>query len=86
MVTRTKTESSLGLAAANINQWGAGVPFGDRISTGATRIPYVEIPDSLVDNNGNGIADAATDAPRLHAQRPIRCRTAMRRRGGNALG
>src|SRR5262249_16747478 len=29
MVTRTKTESSLGLASANINQWGAGVPFGD---------------------------------------------------------
>ena len=29
-VARTKTESSLGLASANINQWGAGVPFGNQ--------------------------------------------------------
>ena len=34
MVTRTKTESSLGLAAANINQWGAGIPFGNAIYRG----------------------------------------------------
>jgi iron complex outermembrane recepter protein len=57
MVTRTKTESSLGLAAANINQWGAGVPFGNQLYRGNTNT-YFDIPDSLVDVNGNGIADA----------------------------
>jgi iron complex outermembrane recepter protein len=57
MVTRTKTESSLGLTAANINQWGAGVPFGNRIYRGNSNT-YYEIPDSLIDVNGNGIADA----------------------------
>jgi outer membrane receptor protein involved in Fe transport len=59
MVTRSKTESSLGLASANINQWGAGIPFGGpgTLYRGSTN-PYFEIPDSLVDVNGNGIADA----------------------------
>ena len=57
MVTRSKTESSLGLASANINQWGAGVPFGNEIYRGSTN-PYFDIADSLVDINGNGIADA----------------------------
>ena len=36
MVTRTKTETSLGLAAANINQWGAGIPFGNELYRGNT--------------------------------------------------
>ena len=58
MVTRTKTESSLGLAAANINQWGAGIPFGTQTLTGATRNAYFDIPDSLIDVNGDGVADA----------------------------
>lgn len=57
IVTRTKTESSLGLAAANINQWGAGVPFGNQLYRGTTNT-YYDIPDSLIDVNGNGIADA----------------------------
>lgn len=56
-VTRTKTETNLGLAAANINQWGAGVPFGDEVYRGSTNT-FVDIPDSLIDVNGNGIADA----------------------------
>src|SRR6185436_1392066 len=34
MVSRTKTESSLGLTAENINQWGAGIPFGNQIYRG----------------------------------------------------
>jgi outer membrane receptor protein involved in Fe transport len=57
MVARTKTESSLGLAAANINQWGVGIPFGNQIYRGNSNT-YFDIPDSLVDVNGNGIADA----------------------------
>ena len=57
MVTRTKTESSLGLAAANINQWGAGIPFGNAIYRGNSNT-YFDIPDSLIDVNGNGVADA----------------------------
>jgi iron complex outermembrane recepter protein len=52
MVTRTKTESSLGLTAANINQWGAGIPFGNELFRGSDN-PYYEVPDSLVDN-GDG--------------------------------
>jgi len=52
MVTRTKTESSLGLTAANINQWGVAVPFGNELYRGSTN-PHYEIPDSLVDN-GDG--------------------------------
>jgi len=57
MITRTKTESSLGLAAANINQWGVGVPFGNELYRGNPDT-YLDIPDSLIDVNGNGIADA----------------------------
>jgi outer membrane receptor protein involved in Fe transport len=57
-ITRTKTETSLGLAAANINQWGAGIPFGNDIYRGQPNNTYVNIPDSLIDVNGNGVADA----------------------------
>jgi outer membrane receptor protein involved in Fe transport len=57
MVTRTKTESSLGLSSANINQWGGGIPFGSEIYRGSTN-PYAPAADSLIDVNGNGIADA----------------------------
>jgi iron complex outermembrane receptor protein len=46
MVTRTKTETNLGLAAANINQWGAGIPFGDEIYHGNSNV-YFDIPDSI---------------------------------------
>src|SRR5262249_941344 len=53
MVTRTKTESSLGLASANINQWGAGVPFGDAIYTGNTNT-YFDIPSSVCAAVGPG--------------------------------
>jgi outer membrane receptor protein involved in Fe transport len=60
MVTRTKTESSLGLAAANINQWGAGIPFGTALYRGNSNT-YFDIPDSLIDVNGNGVADAGID-------------------------
>jgi iron complex outermembrane recepter protein len=49
MVTRTKTESSLGLTAANINQWGAGVPFGNNLYRGNPNT-YLDIPDSLLPN------------------------------------
>ena len=59
MVTRSKTEQSLGLSSANINQWGAGIPFGGpgTLYRGSTS-PFFEVPDSLIDVNGNGIADA----------------------------
>jgi iron complex outermembrane recepter protein len=57
MLTRTKTETSLGLTAANINQWGAGIPFGNELYRGNSNT-YLDIPDSLIDVNGNGIADA----------------------------
>jgi outer membrane receptor protein involved in Fe transport len=57
MVSRNKTETSLALTSANINQWGAGVPFGNEIYRGGTST-FQDIPDSLIDVNGNGIADA----------------------------
>ena len=66
MVTRTKTESSLGLTAANINQWGAGVPFGNQLYRGNktySHLPYNEIPDSLIDVNGDGVGDAGDGNP-----------------------
>jgi outer membrane receptor protein involved in Fe transport len=47
MVTRTKTESSLGLTAANINQWGAGIPFGTDMYLGNSDT-YFDIPSSLL--------------------------------------
>src|SRR5205814_8480640 len=46
IVARTKTESSLGLASANINQWGVGIPFGNQLYRGNTNT-YFDIPDSL---------------------------------------
>jgi outer membrane receptor protein involved in Fe transport len=49
MVTRTKTESSLGLTAANVNQWGAGIPFGTALYTGNSNT-YFDIPSSLLPN------------------------------------
>jgi outer membrane receptor protein involved in Fe transport len=63
MVTRTETESSLGLSSANINQWGAAVPFGNQLYRG--RIAdnaggtindntYFDIPDSLCTAVGPG--------------------------------
>jgi outer membrane receptor for ferrienterochelin and colicin len=60
MVTRTKTETSLGLAAANINQWGAGIPFGTAIYRGNSNT-YFDIPDSLIDRDGDNIADPWVD-------------------------
>ena len=55
LFSRTKTESQLGLAAANINQWGALIPFGSTIYRGGTT-PYQDIPDSL---NPNGTTNSA---------------------------
>ena len=52
-VSRTKTESSLGLASANINQWGAGIPFGNQLYRGNTNT-YFDIPDSLCTAVGPG--------------------------------
>ena len=66
-VTRTKTESSLGQTAANLNQWAGGVPFGNEQYRGdnggdiigdAIDTSFFDIPDPLIDNNGNGIPDA----------------------------
>ena len=57
MVTRTETETSLGLTADNITFWGAPIPFGNAIYRGNDD-PHLNIPDSLIDVNGNGIADA----------------------------
>jgi len=48
-VTRTETATSLGLSSANINQWGAAVPFGTALYRGSNN-PYYEIPDSLQAN------------------------------------
>jgi iron complex outermembrane receptor protein len=65
-VTRTQTESSLGATAANINQWAAAVPFGNQVYRGNNTPLYpgaapdrsiYDIPDSLIDVNGNGVAD-----------------------------
>jgi len=66
-VSRTQTQSSLGQTAANINQWAAAVPFGNQVYRGNNTPLYpgvapdrsiYDIPDSLIDRNGNGIADA----------------------------
>jgi iron complex outermembrane recepter protein len=66
-VSRTQTQSSLGQTAANINQWAAAVPFGNQLYRGNNQPLYpgvapdrsiYDIPDSLIDLNGNGIADA----------------------------
>jgi len=53
IVARTKTESSLGLASANINQWGVGIPFGNQLYRGNTNT-YFDIPDSLCTAVGPG--------------------------------
>jgi iron complex outermembrane recepter protein len=69
-VTRTQTESSLGATAANINQWAAAVPFGNEIYRGNNTPLYpgaapdrsiYDVPDSLIDVNGNGVADLGID-------------------------
>ena len=69
-VTRTQTESSLGATAANINQWAAAVPFGNQIYRGNNTPLYpgaapdrsiYDVPDSLVDVNGNGVPDLGID-------------------------
>ncbi len=57
MVTRTETQTSLGLTADNITLWGAPIPFGNEIYRGNDNY-HLNIPDSLIDVNGNGIADA----------------------------
>ena len=54
-VTRTQTESQLGLTAANINQWGAGIPFGDELYRGNYGpTSKFDIPDSLCELDGSG--------------------------------
>ena len=72
MVTRSKTESSLGLTSANINQWGAGVPFGMRSTAGSyeslLRHPGLAGRQQRQRHRGR----RRRDAPRLHARRPIR--------------
>ena len=57
MVTRTETATSLGLTADNITIWGAPIPFGNEIYRGNDNL-HLNVPDSLIDVNGNGIADA----------------------------
>src|SRR5262245_2737202 len=72
MVTRTKTESSLGLTAANINQWGAGVPFGNQLFRGYNNT-YTEVPDSLIDTNGDGVVDSTNPAYTLNGRFGVNC-------------
>jgi outer membrane receptor protein involved in Fe transport len=69
-VARTQTQSSLGQTAANINQWAAAVPFGNQLYRGnntplypgaSTDRSIYDIPDSLIDVNGNGVADPGID-------------------------
>ncbi|MDX1562802.1 MAG: TonB-dependent receptor plug domain-containing protein, partial [Gammaproteobacteria bacterium] len=60
MVTRTETETQLGLSADTITIWGAAIPFGDELYRGG---PYLTlgngtlqpegIPDSLVEIDAN---------------------------------
>ncbi|WP_428103085.1 TonB-dependent receptor domain-containing protein [Candidatus Rariloculus sp.] len=57
MVTRTETATSLGLTADNITIWGAPIPFGNEIYRSNDNL-HLNVPDSLIDVNGNGIADA----------------------------
>ncbi|HEX5419979.1 MAG TPA: TonB-dependent receptor, partial [Gammaproteobacteria bacterium] len=53
MLSRTETQSSLGLTAANVTLWGAKVPFGSEIYHGN---PRYGVPDSL---NPNGTTNPA---------------------------
>jgi iron complex outermembrane receptor protein len=64
-MTRTKTQSSLGATAANINQWAAGIPFGNEMYRGnntplfpgdAPDRSIYDIPDSL---NADGTTNSA---------------------------
>ena len=75
MVTRTKTETSLGLAAANINQWGAGIPFGTALYRGNSNT-YFDIPDSLCTAVGPGCTAVGVTnqryTPTGHVRRPVR--------------
>jgi outer membrane receptor protein involved in Fe transport len=57
MVTRSETASSLGLSSANINQWGAGIPFGTQIYTGNSNT-FFDIPSSLCTAVGPGCSAA----------------------------
>src|SRR4029079_18855020 len=52
-ITRTEVEQQLGLSSANINQWGAGVPFGSALYRGNSNT-YFDIPDSLCTAVGPG--------------------------------
>jgi outer membrane receptor protein involved in Fe transport len=72
-VSRTKTETSLGLAAANINQWGAGIPFGNDLYRGQPNNTYVDIPDSLIDTNGDGIGDTTNPAYTINGRFGVNC-------------
>ena len=56
-ITRTETEQQLGLSSANINQWGAGVPFGSALYRGNSNT-YFDIPDSLCTAVGPGCSAA----------------------------
>jgi outer membrane receptor protein involved in Fe transport len=53
MVTRSEVKQQLGLASANINQWGAAVPFGTNLYRGNPNT-YFDIPDSLCTAVGPG--------------------------------
>jgi outer membrane receptor protein involved in Fe transport len=62
-VSRTQTESQLGLTAANINQWGAGIPFGDGLYEGDTGPnSRFDIPNSLCALDGSGNLPAGCSA------------------------
>jgi outer membrane receptor protein involved in Fe transport len=72
MVTRSKTEQSLGLSSANVNQWGAGIPFGSDIYLGSTN-PFYEAPSSLIDTNGDGIGDATHPDYTVNGRYGVNC-------------
>ena len=72
-VARTKTESSLGLASANINQWGAGVPFGNRIYRRQHEHLFRH-PGLAVHGGRPRLQRRWSDELGVHAERPIPCR------------
>ncbi len=55
MVTRTETQTSLGLTADNITLWGAPIPFGNEIYRGNDNV-HLNVPDSL---NPDGTTNSA---------------------------
>jgi outer membrane receptor protein involved in Fe transport len=57
MVTRSEVEQQLGLSSANINQWGAGIPFGTDLYRGNSNT-FLDIPDSLCTAVGPGCSAA----------------------------